>query len=117
MDYNIILPPYLYNVYTDVLSFALNATSLGSHYLDSINHLAYADAGCMVLLSPTSYELQKVLDICEELALNKYIVYNTKNTVCMDVHPKHFQFHLHPQLNLNNTILASVYKFKYLSYV
>ena len=52
-----ILSPFLFNVYTDELSTLLDKSGIGCHFQGSINHLYYADD--MVLLSPSSYGLQK----------------------------------------------------------
>ena len=80
-----ILSPFLFNVYTDELSSHLVRSGYGCHYLGSVNHLYYADD--MVLLSPTPFGLQKLLDVCADYALDHDMVFNTKKTVCMAILP------------------------------
>ena len=72
-------------MYTDELSSHLVRSSYGCHYLGSVNHLYYADD--MVLLSPTPFGLQKLLDVCADYALDHDMVFNTKKTVCMAILP------------------------------
>ena len=81
-----VLSPYLFNVYTDQLSSQLTKSKVGCHYLGCVNHLYYADD--MILLAPTPYGLQKMLEICEEYATDHDILFNTKKTVCMATIPR-----------------------------
>ena len=81
-----ILSPFLFNMYIDSLSPALDSTGVGCRYLGSMNHIAYADD--VILLSPSPYGLQILLNTCEHFAAEHDIVYNTKKTVCMFVRPR-----------------------------
>ena len=110
-----ILSPYLYNVYIDSLSAALNNTGVGCHYLGSVNHLAYADD--MVLLSPSPFGLQTLLNTCEKFAEEHDILYNTKKTVCMALRPKMFRNMRLPEFTLCNRALSFVDKYRYLGYL
>ena len=109
-----ILSPFLFNVYTDGLSTILNQSGRGCHYQGSVNHLYYADD--MVLLSPTPYGLQKLLDICEIYAGNHDILFNTKKTVCMAMLPRSFRNMTRPTISLSGYALTFVSEYKYLGY-
>ena len=109
-----ILSPYLFNVYTDGLSKLLSRCGYGCHYQGSVNHLYYADD--MVLLSPTPFGLQQLLDICEKYAREHDILFNSTKTVCMAMLPKGFrEMHL-PVLSLCGQMLSFVSAYKYLGY-
>ena len=69
-----ILSPFLFNVYTDDLSTFLDRSGYGCRYQGSVNHLYYADD--MVLISPTPFGLQKLLNICETYAKDHDILFN-----------------------------------------
>ena len=71
-----ILSPFLYNLYTNSLSAALDDTGVGCHYLGSVNHVAYADD--MILLAPTPFGLQTLLDTFYRFSIEHDIMYNTK---------------------------------------
>ena len=79
-----IMSPILYNVFIDDLSFLLSGSKVGCHIKDTcVNHLFYADDS--VLLAPSPYALQKLVDICQSYASQNEITYNVKKTVCMNV--------------------------------
>ena len=60
-----ILSPHFFNIYVDDLSVQLKKLNVGCVMGDFIvNHLLYADD--IVLLSPSSAGLKKLLDICEK---------------------------------------------------
>ena len=109
-----ILSPYLFNVYTDDLSVTLDRSGVGCRYLGSINHLCYADD--MVLLSPTSQGLQKMLDICAAYAEDHDMIFNCKKTVCMAILPNLFKGMVLPDIVLCGNVLAYVENYKYLGY-
>ena len=110
-----ILSPYLFNLYTDDLSTHLNMTGVGCHYLGSVNHVAYADD--MILLSPTPFGLQTLLNTCDRFAKDHDIAYNTKKTVCMVMRPKMFKNMVLPQFTLCGTALSFVSNYKYLGFL
>ena len=109
-----ILSPYLFNVYTDDLSILLDQSGVGCHYLASLNHLYYADD--MVILSPTPFGLQKLLNICSEYAKDHDILFNTKKTVCMAMLPASLRNLSLPDISLSNSVLSYVNHYKYLGY-
>ena len=108
-----ILSPFLYNLYTNSLSAALDDTGVGCHYLGSVNHVAYADD--MILLAPTPFGLQTLT--CYRFSVEHDIVYSTKKTVCMVRCPKVFKKMSLPQFMLCDTILGFVKSFKYLGFL
>lgn len=59
--------------------------------------VSYADD--MVLSAPTFSALQKLLDICNNLALPDDIVYNTFTTVCVLIRPKGPTFYFSADLS------------------
>ena len=69
-----VLSPKLFSVYIDDLSNALLSEKIGC-YIDNscINHLIYADDMC--LFAPTSFCLQKLLDVCN--VFSKFISFNS----------------------------------------
>ena len=109
-----ILSPFLFNVYTDELSSHLVRSGYGCHYLGSVNHLYYADD--MVLLSPTPFGLQKLLDVCAEYANDHDMVFNTKKTVCMAILPRNFRNFVAPTISLCGHALTYVNEYQYLGY-
>ena len=109
-----ILSPFLFNLYVDSLSVSLDNTGVGCRYLGSMNHIAYADD--MILLSPTPFGLQVLLNTCEKYANEHDIVYNTKKTVCMCLRPKMFKNMCLPQLTLCGETLKYVNSYKYLGF-
>ena len=110
-----ILSPFLFNVYTDELSSHLVRSGYGCHYLGSANHLYYADD--MVLLSPTPFGLQKLLDVCADYALDHDMVFNTKKTVCMAILPRNFRNFVAPTISLCGHALTYVNEYQYLGYL
>ena len=62
-----ILSPKLFNIYVDVLSQQLNKVMVGCCMNGKvINHIYYADD--LVLLSPSTHGMQKLLNECETYA-------------------------------------------------
>ena len=109
-----ILSPYLFNMYIDGLSEALNDSGVGCHYLGSVNHICYADD--MVLLAPTAYGLQRMLNMCADYAANHDILFNTKKTVCMAFLPRMLRHMSIPDIVLCGSKLNFVDSYKYLGF-
>jgi len=108
-----ILSPFLFNIYMDDLSKILNDSHSGcSMNGTTINHLMYADDTCIIAPSPSA--LQDLLDICENFALNNFIVFNEKKTKCMCFKPKSLKCLYVPNMYLNNIPLNIVSTNKYL---
>ena len=62
------ISPHLFKVYIDDLSVILNSLKIGCSVSDTlINHIMYADD--LVLFSPSSASLQKLLNICQQFGL------------------------------------------------
>ena len=76
------LSPLLFNVYIDELLDELKTMNVGCHiHVQPVNVLAYADD--IVLLSPSSAGMVKLIDKCEKFAMSRDIKFNAKKTVCM----------------------------------
>ena len=80
-----------------------------------MNHVAYADD--MILLSPSPFGLQTLLDTCDRFAREHDMLYNTKKTVCMVMRPKMFKNMVLPQFTLGDTTLSFVSDYKYLGFL
>ena len=74
--------PVLFNIYTDELSCSLNQSYMGCSMNGmTINHLMYANDTCIIAPSPSAPE--ELLDICADLAVSNFIIFNEKKTNCM----------------------------------
>ena len=80
-----------------------------------MNHIFYADD--VILLSPSAFGLQVLLNVCEKFATDHDIVYNTKKTVCMLIRPKMLKTLKTPEVSLCGTTLRVVDDYKYLGYL
>ena len=77
-----ILSPYFFNVYVDDLSFKLNNMKIGCVVgAMLVNHLLYADD--IVLISPSSRGLYKLLEECEKYGIETDIVFNASKSAVM----------------------------------
>jgi len=71
-----VLSPYLFALYVDDLADNLRFSGYGLHVGSLfVGCIFYADD--IVLLSPTCFGLQQLLNICEQFASNWYIKFNT----------------------------------------
>ena len=78
-----ILLPYLFNVYMDDLTIALNKCNTGCVIgSTTINHLMYADD--LVILSPSVSGLSELMQVCGLYGLNHDIKYNSKKC-CVNI--------------------------------
>ena len=109
-----ILSPFLFNLYIDSLSSELDNTGVGCRYLGSMNHLAYADD--VVLMSPSPFGLQTLLDTCERFSVESDVIFNTKKTVCMVLRPKCLKNMTLPKFTLCGSVLSYISQYKYLGY-
>ena len=64
-----------------------------------LNHLCYADDICLVSIS--SADMQKLLNICSEFASEHDLLFNNRKTVCMNIKPSKMKMK-DPTLYLNN---------------
>ena len=77
-----ILSPYLFNIYVDDLSVALNACRVGCCVGKVIiNHLMYA--ADLVILAPSVAGLSKLLSICEIFGESNDILFNKKKSASL----------------------------------
>ena len=110
-----ILSPYLFNVYMDDLSLKLNACKIGCISGDLIiNHLMYADD--LVIFSPCSIGLSRLLKVCTEYGIENNIMYNSKKSAVMIVRSELDKNILMPKFHLNGNFLPVVKSFKYLGH-
>ena len=76
------MSPYLFNIYVDDLSVALNACRVGCCVGKVIiNHLMYADD--LVILAPSVAGLSKLLSICEVFGESNDIIFNQKKSASL----------------------------------
>ena len=77
-----ILSPYIFNVYIDDLSTRLNALPIGCKLGEwTINHLMYADD--LVLISPSTRGLFRLLSECQQYGIEFDILYNPLKSAVM----------------------------------
>lgn len=111
-----ILSPYLFNLYVDKLSVMLNNVQSGC-FIGSkmVNHLMYADD--VVLLSPSSNGLRKLLNACETFASTHDVRFNCSKSVIMICRSKMLQHVPSPSFYLDNKPLTEVSSYKYLGHL
>ena len=77
-----ILSPYLFNIYVDDLSTKLNKLKIGCILGDTIlNHLMYADD--LVLISPSTYGLNRLIAECQLYGIECDIKFNSSKSAVM----------------------------------
>ena len=70
-----IISPILFNIYMDDLSMYLNSSGIGGYLGTAFtNHLCNADDLCLISLS--SGEMEQLLNICSENAVEHQLLYN-----------------------------------------
>ena len=110
-----ILSPYFFNVYLDDLSVKLNELNIGCVVGSLlINHLLYADD--LVLISPSSRGLYKLLRECENYGLENDIVFNANKSAVMCFKSKFTPKFRIPAFVLNNDVIPLVNSMKYLGH-
>ena len=111
-----ILSPYLFNIYIDDLSSALNTCMTGCLTGNNvINHLMYADD--LVLLCPSAAGLQRLLKICELYSDEHAVLYNPKKSamvICKNEFTKNV---MAPIFKINGVNIPEVSKVKYLGHI
>ena len=108
-----ILSPIYFNIFMDDLSCMLSETNVGCFINNvCVNHLFYAD-DC-VIMAPSPYALQLLINVCDKYANENEIKYNTKKTVCMAILPKCLRKLCVPTMFLNGNPLQWVDEHKYL---
>ena len=108
-----ILSPYLYAVYIDELSSALNKITAGCYVGNhKINHLMFADDLCC--FSPSVKGLRKMLQLCEKYALTHAIKFNPNKTAGMLFPSPTLKLNFQPNINLDGCAVKFVSDVKYL---
>ena len=114
-----VLSPYLFSRYVRELIAGINTSGSGCNIGGKFyNILAYADD--MVLLAPSWFGLQRLIDILSALAGDISMSCNVMKTVCMIFNPtcKHKAVScIFPEFTLNGAHLKYVCEFKYLGHV
>ena len=110
-----ILSPHFFNVYTDDLSTQLNNLNIGCAMGNMIiNHLLYADD--IVLISPSSAGLRKLLAVCEQFGIDNDLLFNASKSAIMFFKSNYMSNFNMPNFNLNGDIISVVEEFKYLGH-
>ena len=110
-----ILSPHFFNVYVDDLSTQLNKLKIGCLLGDFIiNHLLYADD--IVLISPSSVGLKKLLSVCEKFGDDNDMLFNASKSAIMLSKSSYMPYFHIPTFRLNGNSIDVVQKFKYLGH-
>ena len=110
-----ILSPHFFNVYVDDLSTQLNKLKIGCLLGDFIiNHLLYADD--IVLISPSSAGLKKLLSVCEKFGDDNDMLFNASKSAIMLSKSSYMPYFHIPTFRLNGNSIDVVQKFKYLGH-
>ena len=109
-----VLSPYLFNVYMDGLSTTLNTCQTGCYSgVSKVNHLMYADD--LVLLSPCTVGLSRLLKCCDDYAVSRDIVYNVSKSCVLICSPN--KTVTDPVFYIQNNIIERKTKAKYLGHI
>ena len=110
-----ILSPYFFNVYVDDLSEKLNKLDIGCVVGALIfNHILYADD--LVLISPSSRGLYRLLRECEKYGIENDIVFNASKSTVMCFKSKCTSKFRIPEFFLNDSLIPLVNNMKYLGH-
>ena len=111
-----VLSPYLFNVYIDKISVRLNSMNIGCVRNNVIiNHFFYADDMCV--FSPSSFGLQKLIDVCLEIGFGLDIVFNRTKCKVMVFTSRYFSRLVTPTFTIGNGVLEEVSSFTYLGHI
>ena len=104
-----------YSVYMDALCEKLHQTGLGCRVGSMVcNYIAYADDYCLMTTSIEA--LQKLINICEEYALEHNIKFNPTKTFCQGFIPEYMNY-LRPVVRICGKIIQWVDSVKYLGFI
>ena len=110
-----ILSPYLFNIYMDDLTIALNKCNTGCVIgSTTINHLMYADD--LVILSPSVSGLSELMQVCGLYGLNHDIKYNSKKSAVLIFKSKFMKNVDVPSFKINGETIQEVDNVKYLGH-
>ena len=99
-----ILSPRFFNVYVNDLSDRLNKLNIGCILGDLIlNHLMYADD--LVLISPSTYGLENLLEVCENYGIEFDIKFNSNKSAIMFIKPANMLDIQLPVFRINNEVI------------
>ena len=77
-----VISPILFYLYIDILLLHFQRSGSGCHINNTyMGALSYADD--ITLISPSLYDLNRMLDICNKFAIDNYIILNSKKTICI----------------------------------
>ena len=112
-----ILSPFLFAVYMNDLSLALNNQAAGCSLGNTkVNHILFADDLCCIC--PSVHDLPNLLSICEEYAASHDIIFNHTKTVGVMFNcsrPTSFiNLNFKPNVYLSSEKIIFVKKVKYL---
>ena len=111
-----ILSPYLFNVYVDKLSRRLSKYNIGCAIgMSILNHLMYADD--LVLISPSTLGLSKLITECEGFGLEFDIRFNSSKSAIMFIKPNNMPNMRFPEFKINNEIISVVNDYVYLGHI
>ena len=111
-----ILSPKLFNIYVDVLSQQLNKVMVGCCMNGKvINHLYYADD--LVLLSPSTHGMQKLLNECEKYASKYGMKFNENKSVVLNFKGHRFKASPSARLYLNGSLMKTAVPYTYLGQI
>ena len=111
-----ILSPKLFNIYVDVLSQQLNKVMVGCCMNGkAINHLYYADD--LVLLSPSTHGMQKLLNECEIYASKYGMKFNENKSVVLNFKEHRFKANPSAKLYLNGSLMKTAVSYTYLGHI
>ena len=107
-----ILSSYLFNVYMDGLSVALNKAHVGCLLGESIvNHLMYADD--LVLICPSSAGMRLLLRLCDKYGIDHDIKYNSKKSATMILRNNALKNVTFSPFEINGETISEVAECKY----
>ena len=110
-----IVSPRFFNIYVDDLSVQLNKLSIGCVLGTFIvNHLLYADD--LILISPSSAGLKKLLAVCEKFGIENDILFNASKSAIMFFKSNSISNFNIPTFKLNDNSINVEKTFKYLGH-
>ena len=111
-----ILSPYLFNIYVDDLSTRLNKLRIGCVLGDSLlNHLMYADD--LVLISPSTYGLSKLITECHQYGIEFDIKFNSNKSSVMFFANGNMSNLKLPLFKMNNEVISVTSTYTYLGHI
>ena len=111
-----ILSPRLFNIYVDTLSVTLNRQMIGCCFNGcKINHLHYADD--LVLISPSSLGMQKLINVCERFACTHEMKFNDSKSVLLLFRPVGIKISPNMHVYMNDKLLKVDVKCRYLGHI